>query len=771
MKKLVFGLLSLLFPLFLFGQEVIEKIEIYGNDRVTRETILYYLSSREGGYFNEEILKKDFRVLWGTGFFSNLRIEAEEGEKGKVVKIYVEENPVIRNITYKTGKKVKQDDITNKLKEKDEYLLPYSYYSPYKIKKVQKTILDLLAEKGLQAAKVDVETERKGKNEVELIFRVEEGPKLRIADVVFVGQPKLPASLLREAMKTNQEHSLFSWIAGKDVYKENKLREEVDNIRKRLQEYGYMEASVGEPRLEDVTERTVFFKKQKMRRLVVPVEAGYRYVVGEIKLEGSKIIRKSYLESLIKLRPGEAYNTKLREKAVEKMGEAYRDAGFLYAQIIPVENLDPKNKVVNLTFSIQEGELAFLQRLEFRGNTFTKDKVIRREMLIREGDPFRLALFKDSLLRIKQLGLVDLEKDPDVKPDPDNPTQINATINVKELQRNNIQFTTGYSGYEGTFVALSYSTVNFLGTGETLEVTAQYGKRIKNYVFGFTEPYIKDLPITVGFNIYNRYLIIPYLYDQKAKGVDLLFGGRIKGYWRANLNYSYQFIDIKPPSDTESAYYFYDPYYIGVYGWGKYKVSSLMPTVYRSTVDSPLTPSRGTMYLAAIKLAGSFLGGEVDLIKPHFEWTFFKPLFFNHVLGLHLDYEFVKPIGSSQVPFWEKFYLGGERNLRGYEIYSIGPRSEKGTNLGGDKSLVFNAEYIIPVGGPLYLIFFYDRGNAYALNQKISFKNTYTSTGLEARIFVPALRVPFRLIFAYNNPTVYSEESRFAFRFAIGTTF
>lgn len=770
MKKiiLVFSLLGL--TSFLWSQELIERIDIVGNDRVTRETILYYLSSREGGYYNEETLRKDFRILWGTGFFSNLRIEADDGERGKVVRIFIEENPVIRNINYKTGKKVKQDDITNKLKEKDAYLLPYSYYNPYKIKKIQKTILDLLAEKGLQAAKVEVETERKGKNEIELSFKIEEGPKLRIAEVVFSGQPKLPPSLLQEAMKSNQKHGFFTWVAGRDVYKENKLSEEAENIRKRLQEYGYMEAAVGEPRLEEIEQRTVFLRKQKMMRLVFPVQAGYRYVVGDVKIEGNKIIRTSYLESLVKLKPGEAYNSKLREKTIEKIGEVYRDGGFLYAQIIPVESLDPKNKVVNLTFSIHEGELAFLKRLEFRGNTFTKDKVLRREMLIREGDPFRLALFKDSLLRIKQLGLVDLEKDPDVKPDPENPTQINATIDVRELQRNNIQFTAGYSGYEGTFVALSYSTVNFLGTGETLELTAQYGKRIKNYVFGFTEPYVKDLPFTVGFNIYNRYLLIPFLYDQKAQGVDLLLGGRVRGYLRANINYSYQFIDIKPPSE-EGSYYYFDPYYIGLFGWGRYKVSSLTPTIYRSTVDSPLTPTRGTMYLFSVKFAGSFLGGEIHLIKPHFEWTFFKPIFFNHVIGLHIDYEFVKPLRNSQVPFWEKFYLGGERSLRGYEIYSIGPRSEKGTNIGGDKSLIFNAEYIIPVGGPLYFILFYDRGNAYALNEKISFKNTYTSTGIEARIFVPALRVPFRLIFAYNNPTVYKEESRFAFRFAIGTTF
>ncbi len=236
------------------------------------------------------------------------------------------------------------------------------------------------------------------------------------------------------------------------------------------------------------------------------------------------------------------------------MGETYRDGGYLYAQVVPVENLDPKNKIVNVTFNIYEGDVAYLHRLEFRGNNYTKDKVIRREMLLREGDRFSLAYFKDSILRIKQLGLVDLEKEPDIKPNPEDPTQIDVQVNVKELQRNNIQFTAGYSGYEGTFVALSYSTVNFLGAGENLEFMAQHGKRVKNYSFGFTEPYLFDQPITLGFNIYDRRINYPYLYDQKSKGIDLTLGARLIGYWRANITYSYQNVDVTVPL-TDSAYY------------------------------------------------------------------------------------------------------------------------------------------------------------------------------------------------------------------------
>ncbi len=769
----IWAILSL--PVFLSSQERLEKIEIIGNDRVSRETILYYLSSREGDYYSPEGLRKDFRVLWSTGFFSDIRMEEENGPSGKIVKIYVAENPVIKNITYKTGKKVKENDIVNKLKEKDEYILPYSYYSSGKIQKVQQTITSLLLEKGLYAAKVEVEASRKGKNEVELVFKIDEGPKVRVGEVVFAGLPKLSQNLLREGLKSNLPHNLFSWVTGKDVYKENKISEDLDKIRAKFQENGYMEATVGEPRTEEMTKKTVFFKTQKMMRIVIPVNAGYRYTVGDISVEGNKSVAGPYLRSLIKLKKGDFYSTKAREKAIESIGETYRNFGFLYIQVMPVESLDPKNKRVNVTYNISENEVAYLNRLEFRGNTYTKDKVIRREMLIREGDRFSLALFKDSLLRIKQLGLVDLEKDPDIKPNPQDPTKIDAVVNLKELQRNNIQFSAGYSGYEGAFVALSYSTVNFLGAGENLEITAQYGKRIKNYVFGFSEPYFMDLPITLGFNIYDRYIVLPYLYDRKGTGADLIFGARIKGYLRGNFTYSYEMVDIRESSYSGGSYY-YPSYYYGYYpgygfGYGRYAVSAVIPTLYRSTVDSPITPTSGTLYLVSLKYAGGPLGGEVNFIKPHFEWTFYRPIFRRQILGLHMDYSFVEPLRGSAVPFWERFYLGGERSIRGYEIYSIGPRSSDGYMIGGLKSFYLNAEYIFQIGGPVSLILFYDLGNAYDSGQRINFRDMYSSTGLEARIFVPALRVPFRLIFAYNNRLIFSGDTNFNFRFAIGTTF
>jgi outer membrane protein insertion porin family len=790
MKRLIFVLIFSFLPLFMYGQDMVEKIEIVGNDRITRETIMYYLSSREGEYFSEDMLMRDFKVLWSTGFFSNIKIEQDQGTSGKIIRIMIEENPIIKEISYKTGKKVKEKDILEKLRENDEDILPYSYYSPFKIQRITATIESLLSEKGLMDGKVNVRTDKMGNNEIGIIFEVDEGPKLRVGEIVFEGKTKLRESTLRDAFAENKEHGIFAWMSGKDSFKPNKLDEDIANLKIKLQEHGYMEASIGEPRIEDFSKRTIFLKKQTMKRIIVPVDPGYRYFVGEVKVEGNQIISTQYLHKLIQLKTGQIYNTKLREDSIEDIRELYNNAGYLGAQIMPIESLDPKRKLVNVTFNIQEGGVFYVNRLDIKGNVYTKDRVIRREILLTEGMRFSLAIFRDSMLRMRQLGLVEMDGEPDIKPSPDDPNRLDITLRVKELQRNNVQFTAGYSGYEGTFVALSYSTVNFLGAGETLQLGVQYGKRVKNYSFGFSEPYVFDLPLTLGFNVYRRDVKYPGLYDQKSRGVDLQANARLLGYLRTGLVYSYQYLEMFEPSIKYDEYYnpyggyggyggymggYYNP---GMFGYGKYNISSITPTIYRSTVDSPLTPSRGTLFLASAKFAGGILGGDVQFIKPRFEFAHYQPTFGEQRFGFHLEYSYLTNISrDSAIPYWERFYLGGERSIRGYEIYTIGPRVEDpespsyGRNLGGEKSLVFNAEYIIPVGGPIYAILFFDMGNALARYQKFKLSEMYSSTGLEVRIFVPALRIPFRLIFAYNNKKIYVNDSNFAFRFAIGTTF
>ncbi len=768
-KKTILSAIFLFFPLILSAQDIIEKIEIAGNTRVPQETIRYYLFMREGGRLNEDVLRKDFRVLWSTGFFSNIKIEEEQGTRGKIIKIRVEEHPVIRNIAYKTGRKLKEGEIIKRLKERGEYISPYSFYSPYKIQLIKTTIEELLAEKGLYSGEVKAVVKEMENSRVDIVFEINEGKKIRIDQILFEGETKLPSSVLRKAMTENKKYGVVSWLKGKGIFKPDKLDEDLARIKHKLQENGYMKATVGEPRIEEVIKSSILLKRQKMKKIIIPVDAGPRYRVGEVEIEGNKVFSTEALSRFIKFKKGEIYSAEIRDEIVNDIGKNYLNKGYLYSRIIPIESLDSERKTVNVTFKIDEGEVIYLSRLEFRGNTFTKDKVIRREILIREGDRFDFGLFEDSILKVRRHGIVGLEREPKIERDTDKPAHIDVTLYVMELQKSYYLFSGGYNGYGGIFGGFHYSHVNFLGTGKILEIMLDHGERIKDYKFSFFEPYFLDYPINVGFNAYYHDTIFPDLYDRREKGADLTIGVRFKRYWRANLAYSFEKVNVElPEADSEAEA---DPVYSEMFGLGEYDLSSIILAFSRSTLDSPIFPTRGALYSASCKFAGSFLGGDISFIKPQFEWSFFNPLVGNHFVGFHLDYQFIEAIGDSQVPFWERFYLGGERSVRGYGIYTIGPRSEQGTNIGGEKSIFFNAEYVMPIGGPLYAVLFYDVGNAYSSGQKIGLNDMYSSAGLEMRIYSPSFPIPLRLIFAYNNRKIDMEDSNFAFRFTLGTTF
>ena len=768
LKKTVWLLMILLGAQFLCA-DIIQKIQIEGNKKVSRETIQFYMKSREGGIYDADKLKDDFKALWETGFFENIRIDDENGGNGKIVHIILTENPLISSVTYKTGKKVKESDITEKLQGSNIILQAFSYYSPAKIRKVKKIITDMLLEKGYNQATVAID-EKIENGQVALTVRVDSGSKTRIASVVFPGLTKksVSSAFLSRGMKNNLVHNILSQVSGKDVYNNEKINEDLEEVRLRLQQKGYLEAKVGTPEFSMVNKKTVFGKRQKMLKISIPVELGPRYRVGEIALEGNKVIRGDFLKSMITLKKGQIYNIKKRNKFIEEIQKFYGGIGYFYAQVVPSENLDPVKQTADLTINIQENEVVYLGKLEFTGNTFTKDHVIRREWFLREGRRLNINALEDSIKRMKQLGLVTVEKMPEIKADPQDPQKINITAEVKELNRQMINFNVGYSGYEGWFIALGYSTQNFLGMGESFSLNLQTGTRAKNYQFGFTEPYLFNLPANFGIDVFKTTYQYPYMYTQKSEGFNISSSARFWKYWGSSLTYSLQNISI---SDINSDYQFLNSYSYYYYTQGKRIVSTISPTLYYSTVDSPIFPTSGSKFLATYGYSGGFLGGDIYLHKAKLELIRFQPIWKRHVLGLHLVYEGLQPFSGKGIPFYEKYFLGGERSIRGYDIYTLGPRDKNGNVVGGNKSLIFNFEYAIPLTQQFSFVFFYDVGNSYDVGMPINLKDVYSSTGIELKIFVPMLQVPFRLIFAYNPRLLNSSDQHYVFKFAVGPSF
>lgn len=771
MKKIIFTITIILVLSVLLCADTIEKIVVEGNKKVSRDTILFYMKSSEKGIYSPDRLREDFNTLWNTGFFENITFESEDGPAGKIVKLIVKENFLIKSLTYKTGKKIKENDINEKLQENNISLLAFSYYSPVKLKRVERIIKEMLLEKGFNEGKVSISTKEENE-QVDITVQVTQGPKTRIGKVVFPGVEKTGVSngFLARGLKNNKTHGILSVVGGKDVYNKEKMPEDLEEVKLRLQEKGFLEAKVGKPEFNTYRKRTIFGKKQNMLEISIPVELGPKYKVGEIRLEGNKIIKTDFLRKMVKLKKGKNFNIKKRNKIIQEISKVYHSLGYIYCNIAPVENLDPVKKIADLTLRFNEGEVAYIGKLEFKGNTFTKDHVIRREWFLYEGERLNMNALEGCITRMKQLGIVTIEKMPEFKPDPKNPQKVDIIAEVTEVNRQMINFNVGYSGYDGWFIALGYSTQNFMGMGETFAVNLQSGTRSKQYSLSFTEPYMFNLPASLGISVHKTALQYPYLYTRKGEGFGINSSFRFLRYYGASLGYNFENIEISDVN--ESLDLFNNPYYYYYYNEGKRTISSLSPTIYYSTVDSPIFPSRGTKYLLNYRYSGGFLGGDIDLHKVKAQFVKFIPLWKGkHTFGFQAVYQGLKGFGGKEVPIYEKYFLGGEQSIRGYDIYRIGPRNESGTVIGGTKAFFLNFEYQIPINQQFSFIGYYDMGNTYALGVPISLRDFYSSTGLELKVFVPMLNVPFRLIFAYNSRLLTPEDSHFVFRFAVGPSF
>lgn len=773
MKKILMVILIFVQFGLLIQAESVKKIVLIGNRKVSRDAVLFYLKTQENGVYSEKLLGEDFKTLWNTGFFKNIKIESENFDGGKKVVFTFVENPVISKITYNTDKKFGEKDINEKLQEKDITLATYTYYHPFKIKRIQAIIYEMLFEKSFNNGKVSIDVkENKDKNSVELTINVKKGSKTKIGKITFPGINKkyISGGFLRRGMKNNRVHSLISAVMGKDSFNKDKIEEDLKEVTLRLRQKGFLEAKVGSPEFSYFLKKDIFGAVKKMMRIDIPVDLGPKYYFRNLNVEGNKIVRTEFLRRFITLKKDKVYNLKKRNKNIEEMRKFYGSIGYFYCQVVPEENLDPEKKSVDLTIKIHEGDITYLGKLEFKGNTFTKDHVIRREWFLREGKVLNANLLEASITRMKQLGLVTIEKMPDIKPDPNDPQRINITAEVKEMNRQMINFNLGYSGYDGWFIALGYQTQNFLGMGESFGITIQTGTRTKNYSLSFTEPRIFHLPASLGMTVYKRKMRYPYMYTSDGQGFNISTSARFWRFWGTSLLYSFEDTTISDVNDDISFSNSYLSYY---YTDGKRKISSLSPTLYYSTVDSPLFPTRGIKFLLNYRFSGGFLGGTLNLHKVKFQFTkFIKIPRTTHVFGVNFVYQGLKGFGDNQIiPFYENYFLGGERSIRGFDVYRIGPRNENGAVIGGDKAFFLNVEYRIHLNEQISFNFFGDFGNSYAPYQSIDLKNIYSSMGAELKIFVPMLNVPFRLIFAYNPRVLYADDNNYVFKFAIGPSF
>ncbi len=769
-----------------WGQQpdVISSIVIHGNRRIPADTIRARMFTKSGDVYDQQALERDFNSLWNTGYFDDLRIEREPSTKGWIIHVYVKEKPTIREINYTGLSSVSQSDVLDKFKEQKVGLTQESQYDPTKVKHAEVVIKMLLAAHGHQFATVRSEVRPIPPAAVALTFVVKEGPKVKVGKITFEGNKALSSRELRSAMKNLRPigipHSIFLENIFARTYDSTKLNEDAERVRYYYQTKGYFKALVADPKTQ-IHDTSGFhwywpFKNSpgKAVDITLPVEEGQQYRLKEITFTGNKAVTNTAgLRAMFKIKDGDIFDTEAIRKGLDNLRKAYAALGYINFTPVPNTTPDDDKKLISMQIDLDEGKQFYVRRIEFQGNTTTRDKVIRRELALEEGQVYNGNLWELSLLRLNQLQYFEPlkpEQDSEIKQDVQNAT-VDITLKVKEKGKNSIGLTGGVSGLAGGFIGLNYTTNNLFGKGESLTLEFSIGQYQRNETLGFTQPYLFDKPLQFGWTVYHRsynynqaaqaqiqyqqQLNLPNSYlnelqnfTQTSTGFTTSLSYPIKrSFKRVGITYLLDDSSVTTYS-TASQLYFESLAFRGISGPNALEgiiTSSVVPNFSYNHIDNPARPHAGQSFYVSTEIAG--LGGNVRSIKPVFEWKRFQPVHKGrNTFGMRLQASFITGYGGQVAPPFQRFYMGGDTDIRGFDIRSISPvtyfpsvlvvplqnpdgsyvpldpaNPRRGTyNIsipveqpifpGGDTSIVNNLEYRVPIAGPVTLAAFVDTG-------------------------------------------------------------
>jgi len=718
---------------------LVEEVEIRGNRRIPRETILYYVQTKPGDRYNRDLARRDLEAILGQGWFDPLktRLYEETGPRGGMIVIFqVNEYPIIRDLQYRGLKSATESEVLTRFKERRAQVSKESQFDPSKVNAARNVLRELLAEKGHPDAKVEIEVEDISVTTIALIFNIDEGPRVRIKTIEFTGdRDGFSQKRLRGAMQLVKEAGLISTFTSKDIYFKDKLQDDLERVRFFLGSKGYLQAKIGEPQVEraGMVSGGLPLPIPGLRKtgpglkVTIPVEVGRRYTITKVEEKGVTLFQPGVVTAVSRLQAGQVASAKdIQEGVYKNVKDLYGSRGYIQASV----DLQPKfvdkteeEGEVEFTLEVDEGKQFTLRRLEFVGNTNTRDVVLRREVLINEGDPYSKQLWDYSILRLNQLGLFEEVKEKDaITRTNDRDQTVDVDLQVKERGRQQIQLNGGVGGYAGSFFGVSYSTNNLLGYGESLNFDVSAGNRQMYVMFGFNEPYLLGRPISLGFQLFAQklqYLGNGFYYNNatvanqsalfglSSVDADTLFtqksyGGtinlstplktltrrfeRFSGLTRLGLSYSLSTSSIEDPKvNTDN-----DPTNnIPVtYSQPRILTSRITPSLYYNSLNASIDPTRGHSIFLGFSLAGSFLGGDVNTFAPSVEYKFFKPVLKRrsekpHVFGMRflgghirtfgtpLDTQSLSFVGG--IPIYERYFLGGENDVRGYNVRSISP--------------------------------------------------------------------------------------------------
>ncbi len=739
----------------------VSEVTVRGNQRVDRGAILAAISARAGAV-SDETVDKDLRAIFKLGRFADVSALVEERDGAKVLVFEVKERPLVRKVTFSGNEEIKEEKLRSLVT-----LRTPNIYDPREVSRSVEAIIKAYVEEGYYAAAVEPKVEISERNEATVAFAIREGEKVLIDRIAFEGNRVFKAKELKKVIET-KERWVFSWITGRGKYQEEVLQNDLEIIADQYFNKGYVRVKVKQPMI-------TLSPDKKYMDVLIEIEEGDQFRVGTVEVEGDLLVDREQLLSLSKLKEGDVFSRALLRESVFALNDLYADQGYAYVNVSPLTQIQVEERRIDLAFDIEQGIQVHVDRIRISGNTKTRDKVIRREMKLDEGDLYSSTKLKTSRQRINNLGFFEEVKVSTSKGSDEG--HMNLDVEVKERPTGTFTLGFGYSSVDGILGQGSVQQDNFLGRALKLNLAGSFGGKSTTYQAGILDPYFLDTRLSLGGDLYNTDREYTE-FSKKTTGGDVKFGFPVSENSRAFFVYR---LEEKEIYDVDS-----DASSIIRDQEGTSTLSSIHASWTRDVTDYRLDPSSGSVTMVSAEIAG--LGGTEKFAKYIGDYRHFVPFKWGTVFSAHGQIGYIQQVGGEEIPLDERFFLGGLTSVRGFKARRVGPRVRRNTTvvdpvtgstqtfeatdfdyIGGDKEAFFNLEYTFPLlqDAGLKGLLFYDIGNAWEEGEEM-FSDMRSSTGFGIRWLSPM--GPLRLEWGYNLDPREDEENSI-FEFSIGRFF
>ena len=719
----------------------VRDVTVDGNRRIQTPVILGRVQTKIGDPFSPTSVREDVRAIFALGFFDDVQVRVEEFEGGVRLIFVVVERPLVREVGFEGNQDVKVEDLREKAAVRVGVL-----YNPVEVQRAVEAIRQKYEEEGFFGVTVSPRTERTPEGDLRIVFRIDEGKKMYIDEIVIEGNQALTNTQIKEAMATKER---FLYVLPFSKVHRRVFDEDAERILNLYADHGYIQARIESHEIIPNFERG----KINLRTRVVE---GPQFRVGSVTFKGNEILGDEEIRGLIQLKEGDVFNRSLLRASVRRIADRYSEIGRARAEVTPATEMDPQARRIEVALTIKEGPEVYVERINITGNTKSSEKVLRREMRVAEGDLFTYQKLVRSRQRLFNLGYFD-EVNATIEPGS-TPDKIVVQVDVKERATGLFSIGAGYSSLDNLFATLDITQRNLFGRGQEIFARFRIGSQSRLGLVGFTEPYLFDIPLRAGVDVYDREREFPDFTEERLGG-DIRASYPLAEY--VSLGGTYRLEDVHVSDVAEDAS---DDLKREI----GHKLNSVVEfSLSRDTRDNIFEPSTGSR--SSLDLAFAGLGGDTRYYRVTGETVHFLPLpIFDWILATRAVAGIIEGWGGEEVPIFERFFLGGATTLRGQKTRSVGPRDSRGAVIGGDKELLFSVELLVPVFPKFRLAFFFDAGNAYGFGTSFDPTDLRLGAGAGFRFLSPL--GPLRLEYGFNLDKRSGEKSG-QIHFAVGSPF